>query len=55
VLGRLYGMPAKPWSNQTLAGYHMRRFRNMMGYHKQEADRGFNTDVQTWRFPRATR
>ena len=42
VLGRLYGMPAKPWANPTHAAYHAKRFRNAMAYRKQESLRGFN-------------
>jgi hypothetical protein len=52
VLGRLYGMPMKPWSNQTHAVYHARRFRNAMASRKQEAMRGFVYDMPRWRFPR---
>lgn len=52
VLARLYGMPSKPWSNQTIAIYHGRRFRNAMAYRKQEAMRGFTHNTPTWRFPR---
>jgi hypothetical protein len=49
---RLYGMPAKPWTNATLATYHGKRFRNKLAYHKQEAMRGFTYNTPTWRFPR---
>lgn len=52
VLGRLYGMPAKPWASPTHATYHARRFRNAMAYRKQEAMRGFTYGQPAWRFPR---
>jgi hypothetical protein len=54
TLGRLYGMPAKPWANPTIAVYHGRRFRSQMAYRKQEALRGFtyNQPAPGWRFPR---
>jgi hypothetical protein len=52
VLGTLFTMPAKPWSNPQLAIYHKKRFRNFMNYRKQEAKRGFVHNVQTWRYPR---
>jgi hypothetical protein len=52
TLGRLYGMPSKPWSNPTIAVYHGRRFRNAMAYRKQEAIRGFSYNLPAWRFPR---
>ncbi len=53
VLGRMYSMPAKPWSNTVLAQYHMKRFRNEMAFRKQEAARGFSYNTPTWRFPRS--
>lgn len=53
VLGGLYAMPAKPWSSQTHAVYHGRRWRNAMGQRKQEAMRGFTYNKPAWRFPRA--
>jgi hypothetical protein len=52
TLGNLYGMPAKPWSNPTLASVHTKRFRNGMAFRMQEARRGFNYGVAGWRFPR---
>jgi hypothetical protein len=53
VLGRLFSMQSKPWSNTVLAQYHGKRFRNEMAFRKQEAARGFEYAVQTWRYPRA--
>jgi hypothetical protein len=53
TLGRLYGMPAKPWSNLPIGSYHGKRFRNAMAYRKQEANRGFVYNAPAaWRFPR---
>jgi hypothetical protein len=53
TLGRLYGMPAKPWFNPAIAGYHARRFRNAMAFRKQETPRGFTWGQPgPWRFPR---
>jgi len=49
---RLYGMMAKPWSNQTLAAYHAKRFRDRMGYRKQEIMKGFTWGQPGWRFPK---
>jgi hypothetical protein len=51
-LGRLYGMPAKPWFNAQLALVYEKRFRNNMAFRKQESVRGFNYGVPSWRFPR---
>lgn len=53
ALARLMSMKGKPWTDTTLAGYHHKRFRNSMGYRKQEAFRGFSYDTPTWRFPRS--
>ena len=52
TLGRMYGMPSKPWSSPTLALAHGKRFRDRMAYRKQESNRGFVYDVPAWRFPR---
>jgi len=52
TLGRLYGMPAKPWANATIAAYHAKRFRNKMAFRKQEAIRGYAYNLAAWRFPR---
>jgi hypothetical protein len=52
TLWKLYGIPAKPWSNPTMAAYHGKRFRGATAFHKQEAKRGFTFATQTWRFPR---
>jgi len=53
--GRLFAMPAKPWSSPVHAQYHGKRFRNWMALRKQEAFRGFAHNVPGWRFPRWTR
>jgi hypothetical protein len=52
TLSALYGMPSKPWSNAQLAVVHGKKARNKSAFHKQEARRGFNYAVPTWRFPR---
>lgn len=51
-LGRLYQMPAKPWSEATKAVYHHKRFRNGMAFRKQEAAKGFVMGSPGWHFPR---
>jgi hypothetical protein len=53
TLGKLYGMPAKPWASPTHATYFMKRFRNKMAFRKQEAMRGYAYGVPGWRFPRS--
>jgi hypothetical protein len=52
VLGRMFMMPAKPWSNKTQAAYHHKRFRNRMAFHKQEVTKGFSYGTPSWHFPR---
>jgi len=52
TLGRLYAMPAKPWSSPTHAQYHLKRFRNQMAFRMQEARRGYVWNMPAWRFPR---
>jgi hypothetical protein len=42
TLGRLYAMPAKPWTSKDLMIYHSKRFRNAMAFRKQEANRGYS-------------
>jgi hypothetical protein len=51
TLSRLFMMKAKPWSDQTLAMYHGRRFRNAMAFRRQEANRGYAYNQPNWRFP----
>jgi hypothetical protein len=53
VLGRMYAMPAKPWSSDKHASFHGKKFRNHMAFRKQESKRGFVYGVPTWRFPRS--
>lgn len=52
VLGRLYVMPAKPWSNKLEGVYHMKRFRGAMAFRMQESRRGFAFGVRGWVYPR---
>lgn len=52
TLGRLYAMPAKPWSSPVHAQYHGRRFRNAMAQRKPQANKGFTYGIPGWRFPR---
>lgn len=51
LLGRMMSQPNKPYSNEALAVYHLRRFRDGVG--KARADQILaNTEgAQNWRFP----
>jgi hypothetical protein len=51
VLGRLYGHPAKPYSNPALAEYHLRRFRNAIGEAAAEQKQG-GFAGQNWQYPK---
>lgn len=51
TLGRLYGHPAKPYSNPALATYHLNRFRNAIGEAAAE-QKGGGFAGQNWQFPR---
>lgn len=51
ALGRVYGHPAKPYSNPTLAEYHLRRFRNAISKAKGEVQQGAAAG-QNWVYPK---
>lgn len=55
IAGQLMAQPAKTYSNQTMAVYHKRRWRNAMTGARIEVNR-FNTyGAQAWRFPQQYR
>lgn len=51
LLGACMTQPAKPWTNERLAVYHTRRFRNGIAYARKEARHENLYDGQNWRFP----
>lgn len=51
TLGRLYGMPAKPWSSPQLATYHMKRYWGGIGAAKAMAQNAFGGSAGRWNFP----
>lgn len=51
VVGRMMGQPAKPYSNERLAIFHMRRFEASMSKAKVEAQHRNVYRGQSWRFP----
>lgn len=51
VLSRLYGHPAKPYSNPDIATYHLNRFRNAIGVASAEQKQG-GFAGQNWQYPR---
>lgn len=50
TLGRLFSHPAKPYSNPTMATYHLTRFREAIGYAAAQGKQG-NINGQNWTFP----
>lgn len=50
-LGRVYSHPSKPYSNPTLAAYHLKRFQSAIGKYKAQANLGY-AGGQSWAFPR---
>lgn len=51
VLGRMMSQIAKPYTNERMGIYHMRRFRNVMAQAKVEAQHENVYRGQNWRFP----
>lgn len=51
VIGKLMSQPNKPYSNATLAVYHMRRFRGGISLAISEARRNNLYRAQSWAFP----
>lgn len=51
TLFRLYGQPAKPWSNQQLAQYHGSRFRMGINRARDIAQRSHSNQQGRWNFP----
>ena len=55
VLGKMMGSLARPYSNQTLAAYHLRRFRDGMAQARTATLRRNTYGVQAWAFPQGWR
>jgi hypothetical protein len=51
VLSKMMTQPAKPYSNERMSVYHMRRFRNAVAAAKVAAHHRNLEDGQRWRFP----
>lgn len=51
VLGRIYGIPAKPWSSAALALLHMKKSRSWINKARDAANRGFARGETRWTFP----
>ena len=53
ILGRLFSQIAKPYSNERMAIYHMRRFRGGVARARVDAQRKYTYRAQAWRFPQS--
>ena len=51
VLGKMMTQIAKPWSNERMSIYHLRRFQAAKAKARSEADRKNVYRAQAWRFP----
>jgi len=51
VLGRMMAQPAKPYSNQTLSVFHMRKFDAGVSNARSATRHGNGYGRQTWRYP----
>src|SRR5579883_579759 len=55
IAGQLLAQPAKPYTNQTMAVYHKRRWRNAMSGCRIEVNRWNTYGAQAWRYPQQFR
>lgn len=55
IVGQLMAQPAKTYSNQTMAVYHKRRWRNAMTGCRIEVNRWNTYGAQAWRYPQQYR
>jgi len=51
IIGRMYSMPKKPWSNPQMSVYHLRRFRNGMAAARNAQRHNFTSAESNFRFP----
>jgi hypothetical protein len=55
VLGRMMSQIAKPYTNERMSTYHLRRFRNAIAQARTDAARTYLHGAQNWQFPRGWR
>jgi hypothetical protein len=53
LVARMMAQPAKPYSNMTLATFHMRKFRSAISQARGESVRQNLNNAQAWRFPQS--
>lgn len=52
ALGRIYGQPSKPYSNQLVAQYHLKRFRDSIARARDVGRKKYSSSTIPWHFPR---
>jgi hypothetical protein len=52
VMARMLAQPAKPYSNASLAAFHLRKFRGELAEARHEVKTGGVPGAQMWRFPK---
>jgi hypothetical protein len=52
TLGRMMSIPAKPYSNERMSVYHLRRFRDGMAQARVDARHKNVDSANSWQFPR---
>lgn len=55
VLGKMHSQPAKPYTNQAMSVYHLRRFANSIAKAKVDAAHQNTYRGQSWSFPQQFR
>lgn len=53
VMGKMFSQIAKPYSNERMAIYHMRKFEGAVSRARVEARHDFTYAAQRWMFPQA--
>lgn len=53
LFGRMMSQPSKPYSNEALSVYHLRRFRDAVGKARADAILANTEGAQNWRFPQS--
>jgi hypothetical protein len=51
LLGRMYSQPSKPWTNNQLAVFHMRKFNSGTASARVDMTRNNTYKQQPWRYP----
>ena len=55
VMGRMMSQPMKPYANERMSIYHLRRFRNVMAQATKDAQHTHVRGANAWIYPRGWR